>query len=504
MSEPQGGAGTRGPHGLAARLPGNRRLALVVAVVIALAALVAGVLAGGGGEGSAAAPREATLQLVPAGALVALHLSTDSGRSAVRDAGALAGRLPSWPALRKSLLARLDGPGCGIDVDEDPGREVTFALLPGKGGTASPLLLTDAPADGLPEQGGQPCGALVVRRIGDVVAIGEPDSLAAAAGVAAGSRRALVASPVFRAAARDLPAGRVISAWASPAGVRQVLPAAGNLLATLSRIVDMPGLRGAVASLVPEQDRARIVIHRIASKGVEAPAFRPTLQDHAPADTISYSASGDLAGGLQSLLLLRGAAAAQTLDGLLKAGGDALTRLSKLVRESAFVVGPGPDGPQITLLARTREPRAARAAMRDLEGALGRLIEAPGAAFADADLAGPARRLDAAGATLAYGFDGPVLALSTSAAGVAAARASGARLGSQPAARAVTGKLRAGVTSLVFLDPNQLLRLGVDTGTELDDALQDVRGDLASVRAIGIKASGTGRSSTVELSLLIP
>jgi hypothetical protein len=479
---------------------------LVVAVLIALAALVAGLAVGGSGDdGPSEPPSDATLRLVPAGALVALHLSTDVRRPAVRRAGALAGRLPSWPELRRSLLARLDEPGCGIDMERDPGREVTFALLPGRGGTASPLLLTDAPAGDLPEGETRPCGALSVRRIGDVVAIGSPAALAAAARVAAGTRPALVGTPAYRRAARGLPPERVITAWASPAGTRDVLPAAGSLLATLSRIVDLPTLRGALATLVADGERARIVIRRVSRRGVDAPAFRPTLQDHAPADTISYAAAGDLAGSLQSLLLLRREGAAGTLDRLLRAGDGALGRLARLVSESAFVVGPGPDGPQITLLARTRDAAKARTAMRSLEGALGGLIGAPrGSAFADADLDGPARRLDAGGAGLAYGFDGPVLALSTSPSGVRAAREDGERLGSQPAFRAVTGNLGLPLTSLVFLDPNQLLRLGVDTGTGLDDALQDVRGDLSRVRAIGIKAGGTGGSSTVELSLLIP
>ena len=60
------------------------------------------------------------------------------------------------------------------------------------------------------------------------------------------------------------------------------------------------------------------------------------------------------------------------------------------------------------------------------------------------------------------------------------------------------------VSALVFVDPNQLLRLGADTGTGLEDALQDVRDDLARVRAIGLHTSGAGKSSTVELSLTIP
>ncbi len=506
MSEAGGGDAARA-RTRSTRVPGNRRLALAAAMLTALAALLAVLTLGGGDDEQrrSAQPADAAMKLIPASALVALHLSTDTGRPAVRRASTLAGRLPSWPQLREDLLSRVGGRGCGIDLREDAGREVAFALLPRRDGGSSPLLLTDAPARGLPDQGGQPCGSLVVRRIGKLVAIGEPDALAAAAAVNGGSARALASSAAYRRAAVRLPPERVITAWASGAGTRRLLLPIGGLLGTLARLVDMPGLQGAVASLVAEGDEARITIRRASSRGVEAPAFRPTLQDHAPADAISFSAAGDLAGGLQSLLLLNREGAVGTLDGLLKAGDGALTRLSRLVAESAFVVAPGPDGPVITLLALTRDAAKARAALSQLEPSLGRLIAAPeGAKFADTQLDGPARQLDVGGATLAYGFDGKVLVLSTSAAGVRAARADEPRLSSLKAFRAVAQELPSRVTSLVFLDPNQLLRLGVDTGTGLDDALQDVRDDLARVRSIGIHASGKGGSSTVELSLSIP
>ncbi len=507
MSEGRG-RDAAGLGSVSQRLPGNRRLAFATLALLALAALVAGIAFGGGGDeqvASSTAPADAAMRLVPADALVALHLSTDTGRPAVRRAGRLVGRLPSWPRLRDDLLSRLDSRGCGIDLRKDAGREVAFALLPGRRGIASPLFLTDAPARGLPDEGRQPCGALIVRRIGDLVAIGEPDALLAAAAVADGSRRRLVDAPTYRRAAAGLPRERVLSAWASGNGTRRLLRPLGGLLGTLASLLDMPGLKGAVASVVVDGTVARITIRRVSSRAIDAPAFSPTLQRHAPSDAIFYSASGDLAGGLQSLLLLNRSNAVRTLDGLLKAGDRALARLSRLVSESAFVVAPGPDGPVITLLARTRDAAKARVAVRALEPSLGRLIgAAQGAAFADAQLGGAARRLDVGGATLAYGFDGDVLALSTADSGVTAARAPDARLASSPAFRTASAKLPRRITSLVLLDPKQLLRLGVDTGTGLEDALQDVRDDLARVRAIGIYASGTGGSSTVDLSLSIP
>lgn len=501
-------SGGRSGAPAAAHERGNRRLAFTALGLVMAFVLAALILLGGGGDDAdrpSAVPPQAAMGLIPAGALVALHLSTDASRPAVRRAGRIVARLPSWPKLRNDLLSRLEGRGCGIDLRKDAGKEVAFALLPGRGGTASPLLVTDAPARGLPRNGAQPCGALVVQRIAGLVAIGEPDALAAAVAVAAGRRAALVRTSVYKRAAKGLARERVISAWASGAGARRLLLPIGGLLGTLASLIEMPGLQGAVASVVADGQVARITVRRVSRRGVDAPAFTPTLQRSAPAGTISYTASGDLAGGLRSLLLLNRASALSTLDELAGGGNGALKRLADQVPESAFVVGPGPDGPVITLLARVRDGAKARAAVRDLEPVLGRLIGAPaGAAFSDADLDGPARRLDIAGSTLAYRFADEVLAISTAPSGLQGFRAGAGRLGTTAEFRRVASELPRRVTSLVFFDPNQLLRLGVDTGTGLEDTLQDVRDDLARVRAIGIHASGTGGSSTVELSLSIP
>ena len=69
---------------------------------------------------------------------------------------------------------------------------------------------------------------------------------------------------------------------------------------------------------------------------------------------------------------------------------------------------------------------------------------------------------------------------------------------------AVTGNAGNPITSLVFLDPNQLLRLGADTGIGPAGALEGSRRDLAKVRAVGVTTTGSSRESTVDLSLWIP
>lgn len=487
-----------------ADLPPGRPLRAVLLGLLAAGALAAGLLVGAGGA-TEPAPAGATLRLVPARALVVVHLATDRRRAGWGRAGELVARLPSWPRLRRDLLRRLEAPGCGVDLEERPGREVTLALLRDRAGGSQPLLLTDAPAAGVGELPA-PCGALVARRVGGLVAIGEPDAVLAAQALADGRGRSLAEDPAYRAAARGLPAARVADAWVSAAGARRLLAPLGGALGTAGRLLDAPGLRGAALALVPRDEAARVVVRRVLARPRRAPAFTPTLQERAPREAIAYVASGDLAGALQGLLVLAGGDAADAVGSLLRRGGTSLDALGDLGRESAVVVGPSPEGPAVTVLSRMRDPRRARAAMAGVEPALARALGAPpGVGWGDARLAGrPARTIVVApGRELTWVLEGDVLAVSTARAALAVPGRGGG-LASSPAFRRTAGTLPRRVTSLVFLEPNQVLRLGEGTGQGPGAALGGVRADLARVRALGAHVTGGGTVSTVELSLWIP
>ncbi len=486
---------------------GHRRLAALIGV-LALAALAVGLLAGRGGGAAAAdrPPATATLQLVPARALVAVHIATDRSRDAAARAGRLLRRLPSWPRLQASILRRLDAPGCGIDMRRDPGHEAVFALLPGRGGVASPLLVTDAPATGVGDAP-QPCGSLVVRRIGGLNVIGEPTSVLAAEALHEGRGTSLAASPVYRRAAAGLPTGRVADAWVSPQGARRLLKPLGGALGTVGALLDEPGLRGVAAALVPGAQQARVTVRRVSGRAGGAPPFTPTLQRLAPADTLAYVASGDLASALQRLLVLAGPGVGAGLPRLLEQGGRPLTTLGNLGGESAVVIAPGETGPALTLLSHVSDPGRARTAMTALEPALATLVGAPaGTTFADASPGGaPARTLSGAASTpLTWAIDGTTLIVATSPSAVADARAHGARLTGTPGYRAVHENVSNPIRSLVFLDPKQLLQLSAQSGIGPGTALQGIRDDLDRIRAIGAVTAGTGNVSTVELSFSIP
>lgn len=467
--------------------------------VVAVALLASAGCGGGSREPAIAAQ---TLRAIPADALVALHLSTDRRRGPVRVSGPLARKLPSWPRLQRDLLRRVAASGCGIDLRRRPGRELTFALLPASGDASTSLLVTDAPAQGLRETPTR-CGALVARRVGRLVAIGEPAGVAAAAAAAGGTRPSLAASPIYRAAAGRLPAARVLDAWASARGTRDLLAPLGGLYGTLAGLVDLAGLRGAAAALVPRDDGASIVIRRVAASGPGSPQFKPTLQGRAPAGTLTYSVSGDFGSGLERFLLLAGQDAARA-----PAIADirALRQLGRLGQETATLLAPGQQGPAVTLLSRVRDPRAVRRAMAGVEPVLARVLAAPATAlWADTTPAGlRARTLANARGGLTWALDGDTLILSTALDGVSSIVAGGPRLAAARRFRAVTGNPRNQITSLVFLDPDQLLRLGADTGLGPASALEGSRADLARVRSVGITTTGSSRTSTVDLSLWIP
>ncbi len=166
-------------------------------------------------------------------------------------------------------------------------------------------------------------------------------------------------------------------------------------------------------------------MRRVAGRRSSSAQFRPTLQRRAPAGTLAYVASGDLAGALQRLLVLAGPGAGAALPRILKEGGAPLITLGNLGRESAIVIAPGADGPVLTLMSRVRDPAKARAAMTALEAPLARLVAAPaGAAFSDISPAGaPARTLSGtASAGLTWALDGSTLIFSTAPSGVTDAR----------------------------------------------------------------------------------
>jgi hypothetical protein len=100
-------------------------------------------------------------------------------------------------------------------------------------------------------------------------------------------------------------------------------------------------------------------------------------------------------------------------------------------------------------------------------------------------------------------FDGK-LVVSTSLDGIRAVRERKTSLADNDSFRAALGDRPREVTSLVFLDFSELLRLGERTGLSDSRAYLAVRDDLRRVNAVGASASGDEDESTTEISIEIP
>jgi hypothetical protein len=145
-----------------------------------------------------------------------------------------------------------------------------------------------------------------------------------------------------------------------------------------------------------------------------------------------------------------------------------------------------------------------RSALAQLEQPIAKLL-GKGARFRDTTVAGARSRVLKAGPiTLAYAVVRNDLVIATSPAGIAAVANAPAHVEDEDQFKTVAAGAPGKVSSLLFLDFTELLRLGEQTGLGDSRAYQSVRDDLQKVRAVGAWSSGSGDESTAEINLSIP
>lgn len=494
---------------------------LLAAALVVVLALAVWLLAFGGDSGGT--PAADATRLVPANALVYVHLSTDTGREGTKAARSLAGRFPSYDRLRDALLARLTAPKCGVSAKALEGREAALALLDGgTAGTAGSLVLVDT-GKSAKTATARSCGGVQVQRIGRFIAVGQPASLQAARDLAAGKGRSLARDARYAKATGELPADRVLDAWVSQDGVRRLLAPQGGLLGAGGTLLDQPGLVGAAIGVTARQHDVRVTIRseldgrRRQASGPDTPfkAFKPALQDEAPADALAYLGVANLAGAAQRLLAAGGSTTAgigQLLTGLRqRLGASASARLNRdllslFKGESALILTPSVPAPTLTVIARTSDEGATRRALAALQSPLEKALTIKGAPAPTFARRGDAFQLRlATGVELDYAVFGGKLVVSTQLAGISKVRAGGRKLPGTATWKAAIGtKTSNPITSLVFLDFSQLLRLGEQTGLNDSRAYLAVKEDLQKVRAVGARSRSGSEESTAELTLSIP
>ena len=176
--------------------------------------------------------------------------------------------------------------------------------------------------------------------------------------------------------------------------------------------------------------------------------------------------------------------------------------LATLKGEVALTLTPAVPAPVATVIAHAKPDT--RSALAQLETPIAKLL-GKGARFRNVTVAGARSRVLRAGPiTIAYAVVRDNLVVATSPAGIAAVANAPVHLDSEESYKTAAAGAPGKVSSLLFLDFTELLRLGEQTGLGGSRAYQSVRDDLRKVRAVGAWSSGSGDESTAEINLSIP
>ncbi|WP_320669917.1 hypothetical protein [Patulibacter defluvii] len=499
---------------MAARGFARRRGPLLV-LLAALAAAVVLALRGCGDDPPPAATP--SLSLVPADALVAIHVSTDRERPAVATIERRLRAFPGWTALRDRLLRGLSAPGCDRPVERVAGREATLAIVPTGSQQAASLILVDT---GRAHRRAAPvrCGPSEARYLGRYLVVTTPAVMDRVRRLherhrAGAPDRSLAALPLHRRLVGGLPRDRVADVWLSVAGVRRVLAPRAGLLGALAVLLDRPSLQGVALSLGPRADGARVVVRsRGAAAGSGTAAAAPGRAT-APAGAIGTVLTGDPLGAVQRLLAVTGDQRAlgelrrwSTVAGQVDAatGGrwrhdlvDAIRGPSELV----LLPSGGRSGTAMALALPVTDGARAGAALR--------LVARRGAAGGRVVRGSIGGRLAwsgrlAGGTRLGYLVDGNRVIAFTSRAAAAALLTDGPRIDAGEGWRRTIAGARKPGMSIGFLDFSQLLRTAERTGLAGLPEYRAARADLARVRAVGMVSRATGGETTAEIDLWIP
>jgi len=417
---------------------------------------VALLIAGGGGD---SAPAQDAARLVPAEASAYVHLSTDTSRDGVRRAVDLAKRFPSYRSLRAAVLGRLTAPGCGIGPKDTGGHEAAVAVV----GTGA-LVLIDTGHDAKPAPA-HACGRVSALHVGRFLAIAPPDVLAQVTGLAKHQGRALADDPVFRRSQASLPAGRFADGYVTAGGLRGLLAPQAGIAGIAGVLLDRPGLTGLGFALEARSPGLRLTVRELLAGKRTVAEFHPSLLDRVPAGALAALDVRDLG------------SAVRRLGGLITGLGRSEQRqiAGALGGEAVLWLTPSTPAPRLTLETPASTSRPAQ---------LPRTF---------------------AGAPLYSAVVDGMLVASTDVSGIAAARrAPRARLADSPGFRAVRGGAPTKVTSLLFLDFSELLRLAEQTGLSNSRAYRRVRDDLRRVRAVGATSTGDTDQTTLQVELSIP
>jgi DNA-binding phage protein len=535
---PAAAAGRRLPWALAA----VAALALAAVLVAALVVL----------PGSTEPPATGAAGVVPGDALAYVHFSTDRTRPAVQDALRLGARFPTFPLLSglvtSRLTALLAGAGASssslayrADVRPWLGQEAALAFLNTATSTAGSELVLDVrrPAAArrfLARARARSAGAYrgtALYRLGSgtevayvrhYLVLGAAATVRGALDASAGRVRSLAATSAYQRAAAGEPAGRVLDAYFSGPGIIRLLAPQGGVIGALGALLYAPGELGTTMSVSPSSAGASVYVHTALGRSAAGAgrAFTPSLASELPSRSLllldvtglarvaprvlNAGATAGIAGRVGPLLA--------RLGGALRAEGVNTHGIESLFAgETAVALVPGGGAtPALVVVGRAPDQGKARRELADLEAPLAALFPAPKQGpgqvpqFSTQRIAGVAAHqlALAPGFVLDYAVFRHLLVVSTSLQGIGAVAHHGGSLAADPTyARTLAGQPRP-VTSLVFADFNQLLRLAERTGLARGATYQALRPDLYQIRAVGLQTTRGQHDSTAQITLEVP
>ena len=524
-------------------------LAALVAVV-ALVAVIGLVMASAGGS-SQVAPATGAAALVPADALLYVHLSTDPARPAVRRVLALLARLPDHGSALAALPQRVvdvvggrTGTNFTHDIRPWLGKEAAFALLNTTGGSAGSLTILDVRSHAqavsfLTRQRAQRAGSIAgaalysypsgaeLAFVGRFLVVGADADVRSAIEADDGRLASLAANPTYRKASADAPAGRVLDAYASAGGVLRILDSRSGFLGALGSLLSPPSLLGVQLSVTPQAPGLAVHIHTIldhataASDTKRLAAFSPTLAGSLPAGSTLMIDARNLA-ALAPIVF-----GATGKIGLLSQVPDLLRRLGTALHasgvnvqsflglfggETAVALASGSGSPALVIVTRTSHEQAARETLAGMEPALAQLFSPAGSGggqepemndvsvggvTAHQVLLGPGLQVDFAV------FKG-LIVVATTVRGIGDVAARVGSLDHAAGYGAVLGSHPDQVTSLGFADFSQLLNLGEQTQLAQSAGYRSLVPELQQVRAVGLYSTRGEDDTTAELFLQIP
>ncbi|MEO6857360.1 MAG: DUF3352 domain-containing protein [Solirubrobacteraceae bacterium] len=524
--------------------PKPRRL-LIRGLAGVLAVIVVAIIVGLASDSSS--PQGAS-RVVPADALGFVDVSLDSRRGAVSDVLTMARRLPDFGHFSADVEARIGAilsGGRPVDLATQilpwAGHEAALALLNTTTATAGSLIVLDVRDrrralafirnEGAVGAGTYRGASLYAYRSGSELSFvshfllaGQDASVKAAIDVASGVLPSLAASTVYQRAMGPEPSGRVLSAYASLAGVRRLLSPRGGVVGAFGDLLYQPALQGVALGLEPTSGGARVLIHSALDPTLQrlAPgqsSFTPTLQNVLPSGAIlmldvrglnriapavlSAGATAGIAGGVRQLLSRLGAA--------LGAEGVNVHAITSLF-SGETAVGIVPNGQSNTLVVVSRVPNVAQARtqLADLEIPLAQLFQPPNPTkvpvFNDVTVGGVSdHQLSlASGPELDYAVFRGLVVISTSTAGVAAVAQHAHSLAQDPGFRSVLETHPTGVSSLIYASLPDLVALGRSTNLISGPGFGRLAPDLAAIAHAGLISTRSSGQSTVRLFLSLP